>query len=682
MKKLSAKMLLVILPVITLAMGMLMLVSISTGRRIIRSQIQENMDVTLELQENRINGALDEIMALATSISHSVASMYQHSDMDNFEAMLEREIRENDMVLGSGIWFEPYVFEASEKYMGPYVYKDSDSITTTYDYSNAEYDYFSQEYYLNAKNSDRAVITDPYYDETSGLIMSSCSVAMMDRGAYIGCITVDMELSSIQKMVEEVRVGENGFAMMLGRNGAYMGGASEEKRQNGVLITEDENTSLAAAGETILSAQSGEITYQADGESYQVYYLTLQDTAWKLLLCVPESEINRPVNQLTNQLFVICMIGLAAAALIIVVLVRGVTRNIRSVEHFAETLAAGDFTVDELTTRSKDEIGIMSGALNQMYLSNRAVIQNIAGHAGEIESASNGLSESTNKLLEQFRQIEEYMRQVNEAMMSSSAATEEVNASTEEAESSINILTGETEKSMTMVQEIRERAESVEQSSRASYDKATTLSTRFETQLGNSIEKASVVADIGQMAQVISEIAEQINLLALNASIEAARAGEQGRGFTVVATEIGKLANETSEAVGGIQETIDQVQEAFRNLSENASELLDFLKHTVAPDYDSFVGVAQQYGDDAERIAKTSEAVSSMSDNIRRIMEEVTKAIQNIAESSQQTADVSAGILKSVDEVSGVVGEVAEMSSDQQQIAEKLTEMVSRFKLS
>mgnify|MGYP002599279339 FL=1 len=681
-KKIGTKMLVVILPVVILAMLLLTAVIGFSSRDIINDQIDSRMQEELSAQSGVMGEDLHTVSSMAQSISRVVATTYQTTSMDTYEKMLGELIQDNDMVSGSGLWFEPYAYQADAEYMGPYVYKDGDQLATTYDYSNAEYNYFAQEYYELAKASTEPVFTDPYYDETSDSIMSTCAMPILVNDQFIGCVTVDIQLDAITTLVDNIKVGDAGRGMLLTAEGVYIGGAAGDKIQNSVVITEDKDApALAKAAEKILAGDSGETSYKGSDGQINLYYSRVDATGWILIITMPNSELTQPIMQLLAKLFGICIVALIVVALVIIFSVNSISKGLNRVKAFAGSLAEGDFTVDPIQVKTQDELGVMGGSLNAMYDSNKDVISNIAEHATDIDEASTKLRSATTELSENFAEIKKNIEEVNNAMMTTSAATEEVNASTEEVLSNVNLLAEETQNSTAMAQEIRGRAKEVGETSRKSFESASTLAKQFEERLAESIENAKVVSSIEEMANVISEIAEQINLLSLNASIEAARAGEAGKGFAVVASEIGSLATSTAEAVGQIQNTISQVQNAFDSLTKDAQNMLGFVVNDVTPDYSNFVEVAKQYGEDAASIERTAENISNMSDNIKQIMQEVTAAVQSIAEATQDTTEVSGNMTEKVVVVADHVDNVSEMAEKEDVIARELTGVVSRFKL-
>lgn len=679
----EAKILLGVIPITAAAMIIMTAFSGNRASHIIMGQVNQTAQATLDSNINKMVDELDEVRSYAITEASFVGSTYKSVKEDEYGEVFTEIINSNDMILGSGLWFEPNVYDASKKYCGPYWTKADGKVTLTREYETDEYDYLNQEYYTNAKalKQGEAKITDPYYDASSGLIMSTCSAPIYDGDTYIGCVTVDIELSTLHNIVSEIKMGKSGGAMLVSSDGTYISNPDTDKVNNAVKIQEDPEASLAKAGSEIMKSDKGIAFYDRSGTRLSMFFQSVPEVNWKLVLYLAQGEIKEQGTQLATQLVIILCIALAIVATITVLLVKSITRQLKKVTVFAGELSKGDFTVKRLDKGANDELGQMSASLNDMYDSNRNVIKQISDESERITEASGNLSNMAGKLTDEFDKIKTNMSAVNDNMMSQGAATEEVNASVEDVNASVQTLAGETDRSTASVVDIEKRAAEIEKSSREAYENATKLVEARRGELEEANEKSKVVAEIGNLANSIADIAEQINLLSLNASIEAARAGEHGRGFAVVASEINKLAESTKEAVVKIQETISGVQDAFASLSDSSNALIDFLDKTVTPDYDNFVNVGKQYGDDARSFGEVTDNIKNMVDTISMAMDEVSKAIQNIAESTQETAEHSSDITNSINEVGEVVDTVGEMSENQQEIAKSLDGAISGFKL-
>lgn len=183
------------------------------------------------------------------------------------------------------------------------------------------------------------------------------------------------------------------------------------------------------------------------------------------------------------------------------------------------------------------------------------------------------------------------------------------------------------------------------------------------------------------MADTIADISEQTNLLALNAAIEAARAGEQGKGFAVVAEEVRKLAEQSSEAVTSIQDTIQKVQNAFKNLSEDSNEILRFVNDDVNPQFESFVHTVDKYYEDSDFMSKMSEEIASMSEELSATISQVTLAVENMSSIAQKSSENTEKIKDIVNENADAAASVSKAADKQNELAKELKEMVIKFKI-
>ena len=196
-----------------------------------------------------------------------------------------------------------------------------------------------------------------------------------------------------------------------------------------------------------------------------------------------------------------------------------------------------------------------------------------------------------------------------------------------------------------------------------------------------AIEESKVVEEIKVMADSIAAIAEQTNLLALNAAIEAARAGDSGKGFAVVAEEVRKLAEESSSSVVTIQNTIERVETAFRNLSENSKEVLGFIKTNVSEDLKEYGSVAVQYNEDGEFISEMSQQIAEMSEHVNASVEQVSAAISNTAKNTEAVSSSTHNIQQGIDDTSIAMKQVVEIIGKEAIKAEELSSIISKFKL-
>ncbi|MBQ7677793.1 MAG: methyl-accepting chemotaxis protein [Lachnospiraceae bacterium] len=676
-----AKLILFIVPVVAIAIMVVSLYMAATAKSALLDSSGQMMEQTVDEYVNLVDGELYAIISSAETLAKATAGCYKDVSVEDFAYMYKGVASTNDMILGCGVWFEPNVYDPEKKYYGPYWYKDGGDIVETWDYSNADYDYFSQEYYINAKTSSGAVITSPYYDDTSGLTMSSCSCPITDSsGKFIGCITVDIMMTTIQEEMASVKIGESGTVFLTSDDGVYVYHPGDENAtKNGMTLMD--STEMGEYVNAILSSAKGNGDFKWEGDTRNLYWGTTNHAGWKVGLTMKHSEVVAPVMKMTRVSIILSILAMIITSVLIIWQANGIAKAMSAVSAFATELAKGNFTVRPLHIKRTDEIGDMAMSLNEMYKNNSGVIRNIGIGSTKVNTSSGSLSETSTDLLARFEEISAAMQRVNDAMTNTGAATEQVSASANEVNASVQRLADETRKTKEEAVAIEKKAAKIEKESRESSHHAMAIADQRGEELRVASEQAEVVKQIGTLADSIADIASQINLLSLNASIEAARAGEHGRGFAVVAGEINSLASETKAAVDEIQNTVSGIQAAFEALNKSAMELLAFVKDTAAPDYENFVGVAQEYGEDAKSFGALSDQISEMVGYISDSMEQVNAAVASIAESATETATSSSEVTETIGEVAEMVEDVNGMANDQQSVAENLDEIVNMFKL-
>ncbi|AGF56108.1 methyl-accepting chemotaxis protein [Clostridium saccharoperbutylacetonicum] len=389
----------------------------------------------------------------------------------------------------------------------------------------------------------------------------------------------------------------------------------------------------------------------------------------------------KAINASSNMIMMaLSIIGLILAILLGVILSRDINKPLQKIKMFGEKLANYDLNFDFEVTR-KDEFGQTGGSLVIAQNNIKELVKTIIENSQSMSAASEELSATVEEISSKAINIDEAVNTIASNMQEASAETEEIGASIEEVDSSVIVLSQKAMEGSNNSNESKVRAKEVKDSSKKAIEESQIIFNEKKNRMLKAIEDEKVVENIKVMAGTIASIAEQTNLLALNAAIEAARAGEQGKGFAVVAEEVRTLAEQSAEAVKNIQETIEEVQKAFKNSIDTGNDILEFINTDVHKQFTEYEKTGNQYYSDADFVSTMSENIAAMSEEITATVGQVSEAMQNMAQNTQKSSEQAEEIRESVNETTQALEHVALTAQNQAELAQKLNEVIQKFNI-
>ena len=351
------------------------------------------------------------------------------------------------------------------------------------------------------------------------------------------------------------------------------------------------------------------------------------------------SSIQTSLNSLVCNILIAVALGIIFAVLVAILTSTRMKRNFAKVNNKILEVASSDGDLTKvLDIASGDELEVIGNNLNQLLLKTGKTVREIKNGTDNIQSKMRDINSHVSGSVSRITDI-------NGTVQTMVASSEEIAASIETAGEQADFVYNDIKnivdivsKNTDSLREINVSSKELSDTAKSSHDAIFENAETMSQNLQKLKEKADAVLQIKELSDAILGISDQTNLLALNASIEAARAGEAGRGFSVVATEIGTLASNTSGAANEIQTMSNDVVEAIRGLNELADQMLLLLREEVSTDYKKFGDVSRSFTDKADDIQKSMEQLQEKTKQYAKSLENIKDAMLTVAAASQENS--------------------------------------------
>lgn len=487
-----------------------------------------------------------------------------------------------------------------------------------------------------------------------------------------GYLFFDIKAEILQNILENITTKKGIIAAVVTEDGREIlqDGKNPEEA---VFFGKDYFEKAAAGGE----AGSTYISYQ--GDKYLYSYVPIGTTGLMLCVLTPKSVLLESANSIGITTIIMVIAASIIAMLIGSIMARNIGREVKNLSGSLGHVSEGDFTT-EFQSKRKDEFLILARGMTAMLEKLRNVFMTIRDFAGKVDASSSDVSKASEHMLGSMKKIrlamedvtggaDRQLSDVRDGMEKMSAFSDRLNdafAYTREIEES-------SVKTMEVVSNGRKLADQLN----ARTEETVVMTNRLTEHIAEVAENSQ---DIESIVGTIQAIAEQTDLLSLNASIEAARSGKAGRGFGVVAGEIRTLAEQSAQAGNKIQQIVDKIRAKTEETVTCAGYAEQYLKEqteSIGQTVALFAEIANQVEMMAERIG---EITTNMSDMMQD-KETVLSSIGRIMEVSEETAETTEHVN---DTVNGQLFEVEQLAEEAEQLSEevqRLRELMEQFVL-
>ena len=512
---------------------------------------------------------------------------------------------------------------------------------------------------MTAKND--SFMSSPVVSQATGkIIVNSIAISRNDAGNPVAMVLAAIYVQAVMDKVGAFKLGEEGYSLLVSKEGVYIVNPDEDAIMKSNILEESDAT-VAELGKRMLSGESGVYQFTSGGKDLIAFYTPINATGWGMATVASKDELFAPVQ---NTLKIMTLISLLLLVLIsagIWITVNKVMSPLGIMMEEMHKLAGGDFRDRVSQIDSQDELGLLARAVREMRTGVAKVMKSVSSSAQSLSASAEELNATTEQSALAANQVAQSIVKVAEGTNQQLDAVNVTSAAIESLNESIQMMAGDADLGQAI-----EQIKTIERSSRHTTDAVMALGENSK--------------QIGSIVETISGIAEQTNLLALNAAIEAARAGEQGRGFAVVADEVRKLAESSSEAAQQISDLIKvtrtDTDKAIEDMAKGAEVVKVGTKNIISMGdaFRKIIGIVEQV---SARMQHISAASRDMATNGK----EIVGHIRTIGETSKTSAEEAETVSAATQEQTASVHEIANESTNLARMAGELQQEVQKFKV-
>ena len=510
--------------------------------------------------------------------------------------------------------------------------------------SGEDYDPRVRPWYQVSVNSTTPVRVPAYADLQTNTPLQDYLVRFEGKNGAFGAIGVDVTLGKLTDMVKSVKFGQEGYVMLIEDTGKVLADPSNPENNFKEL------TEVSASHKTLADNAYGLSRVEFEGETWFANKYESPALGWKFIGLVPASEVYASANSLTQYIVMIAIVMAIIFTLIGYAIVAVVAKPMAIITSGLEDIASGEGDLTRrLDIESQDESGHMANAFNRF-------VESISILVGKIKNSSQGVKDIAQQSRDLSTQLHDVVtHQVSATDMVSTAFNEMV-ATANEVATNCTQAASAADTSQKHVQEgnqlIQKTVDSVG---------------HLETALNESNSAMTVLSEESQnittILDTIRGIAEQTNLLALNAAIEAARAGEQGRGFAVVADEVRTLAGRTAESTEEIDRLLSRLRGQTENVAGKLSASINHASQTVESTQKTNT-VFEAIMESVVTIRDMTTQIAASAEEQHLVGEEINRNIIDIHDGATNAKGLSENVEETAEQLTGLATDLEKLVSE------------------